>query len=395
MELSLPLPRRGAPRGRRGSRRPGGAVGERAWLVVDRLRGNRLALRATLATLAAVPLLGGGWLWLRDSSLVSVRHVHIVGVHGVEALEIRQALDNAAMRMTTMDFDVGALRSAVSSFAIVGALHVATGFPHSVRIAVVERPPVAALLSAGQRTAVAADGTVLGPAFLSSSLPLVSGSVEPAVGARVGDPAARAAVAVLGAAPGRLAAFVTRVYSGPEGLTVAMRNGLLAYFGDATRPHAKWLSLARVLVSPSAAGALYVDVRLPERPAAGFSSTHATATSATSTPLEAGSSEPTAAALAASLSKAAGGSAGSAAGSSASGEESEAAGRGEAASGSSTAAGGGEGEASSGSGVTSAPNGGESSATVAGGAGATAQSTAGEASAGSTGGASSAPVPGG
>ena len=45
-----------------------------------------------------------------------------------------------------------------------------------------------------------------------------------------------------------------------------MRNGLLVYFGDATRPHAKWLSLARVLADPSSAGASYVDVRLPVAP---------------------------------------------------------------------------------------------------------------------------------
>ena len=51
---------------------------------------------------------------------------------------------------------------------------------------------------------------------------------------------------------------------------MALRGGLLAYFGDATLPHAKWLSLARVLADPSSAGASYVDVRLPERPAAGF-----------------------------------------------------------------------------------------------------------------------------
>jgi hypothetical protein len=94
---------------------------------------------------------------------------------------------------------------------------------------------------------------------------------------------------------------VARAYTGPEGLTVAMRNGLLVYFGDASRPHAKWLSLARVLVSPGAAGAWYVDVRLPERPAAGLSST---SPAAVSTPVEAGASDPTAAALAASLASA-------------------------------------------------------------------------------------------
>jgi len=65
---------------------------------------------------------------------------------------------------------------------------------------------------------------------------------------------------------------VARVYTDSNGLTVAMRNGLLAYFGDATRPHAKWLSLARVLADPGSAGASYVDVRVAEHPAAGFPS---------------------------------------------------------------------------------------------------------------------------
>jgi cell division protein FtsQ len=292
------------------------------------LRGNGLALRVTLCALVAAPLLGGGWLWLRDSSLVSVRHVHITGVHGVDALEIRGALDSAAARMTTMDFNVGSLRSSVSSFAIVGGLRATTSFPHTVSISVTERPPVAALLSAGQRTAVAAVGPVLGPALLSSSLPTCIGSVWPPAGGRLLERAALAAVAVLGAAPAPLARFVARVFAGPEGLTVAMRNGLLVYFGNSLRPHAKWLSLARVLTSPSALGAWYVDVRLPERPAAGLSSASSPSTS-TSTPIEAGASNPTAAALAARLATAAGalpGTSGSSSTASSSGESESSAG---------------------------------------------------------------------
>jgi hypothetical protein len=80
-----------------------------------------------------------------------------------------------------------------------------------------------------------------------------------------------AALAVLGAAPTPLLKVSERVFFSSKGLTIAMRNGLLAYFGDATRPHAKWLALAAVFVAPGAAGATDVDVRLPERPAAGFS----------------------------------------------------------------------------------------------------------------------------
>lgn len=402
MELSLPLPRRAASR-RKTRRRRGAIADTRAGLALEWLRGHRFAPRACVAVLVALPLLGGGWMWLRDSSLVRVRHAHITGVHGPEALQIRQALASAAARMTTMDFNGGALRSAISSYAIVGAVHATTSFPHGVSISVTERPPVAALLTAGQRTAVAADGTALGPALLSSSLPTIAGAVEPPAGARVREPAVLAAVAVLGAAPAPLAGFVVRVYSGPEGLTVTMRNGLLVYFGNATRPHAKWLSLARVLTSPSAAGALYVDVRLPERPAAGFSSTSA---SSASTGLEATSSEPTAAALAASLSKAAGGSAGASAGSPSGAEEREGTGQGEATSGSSTTAGAGYGEASSGSSTgageasrgssgASGSGGGESSSTAAAAGGSGTLGAAGEAPAGSTAGATSAPTAGG
>jgi cell division protein FtsQ len=236
--------------------------------------------------------------------VLAVEHVRIGGVRGADALEIRQALDAAARRMTTMDFNVAALRAAAAPFVVVSGVRATTSFPHTVRIEVSERLPVAALTSGGQRTAVAQDGTVLGAALLSSSLPVVTGASQPTPGARVGEAGVLADLAVLGAAPAQLTRFVARVFNGREGITVAMGNGLLVYFGNATRPHAKWLSLARVLAAPSSAGAWYVDVRLPERPAAGASG------ASTSTPVQAGASDPTAAALAARLATAVGGGSG-------------------------------------------------------------------------------------
>ncbi len=100
----------------------------------------------------------------------------------------------------------------------------------------------------------------------------MTGYYEPARGQRLHNAALLESLSVLGAAPPLLARLAQRAYEGPRGLTVAMKNGLLVYFGDSSRPHAKWLSLARVLADKSSAGALYVDVRLPERPAAGMSS---------------------------------------------------------------------------------------------------------------------------
>ncbi len=268
-------------------------------------RRRRLRVLA-LAVVIALPVLAGGWLWLRQSPFVSVQQVQITGVHGPEAQAVQAALVAAAHHMSTLEVSAGALRAAVAPLRVVRELRAIPSFPHRLRIEVIEQLPVAALTVAGERTAVAADGVVLGPALLSGSLPGVSGYHEPAAGRRVSGPDLLAALTVLGAAPAPLARLVARVYTGPEGLTVAMRNGLLAYFGSASRPHAKWLSLARVLADPSSAGASYVDVRVPSRPAAGFPAgvtpPEATAAAAVgSSEQPDGSSESTIASLAAGL----------------------------------------------------------------------------------------------
>jgi cell division protein FtsQ len=275
-------------------------------LVISGHRRLRIAL---LACLVLLPLLVGGWRWLRQSSLVSVLNVHVTGVHGPDAHAIEAALSGAARHMSTLDVKVGALRAAAAPFALVREVRAAASFPHGLSIEVTEQPPVAALIAGSRKTAVAADGAVLGPALVSSALPTLTGSSAPATGARVGDRGLLSALAVLGAAPAPFAKVVARVYTDSNGLTVAMRNGLLAYFGDATRPHAKWLSLARVLADASSSGASYVDVRIPEHPAAGFPSGTAplspAAQAATATesaaPSAAAGSEGTIAAIAARL----------------------------------------------------------------------------------------------
>jgi cell division protein FtsQ len=231
------------------------------------------SVRRLCIALAALALLGGGWLLLRNSPLVSVERVQITGVQGVDAGPIDAALRGAARQMSTLDVNVGALRAAVAPFRVVRGVSVATSFPHGLRIHVVEQLPVAALSVGGVRTAVAADGVVLGPDLLSSlhaPLPAIALSGAPVQpGGHVEDATVRAELSVLGATPPVLLGWIGRVSTGREGLTVAMRGGVSIYFGDATRPHAKWLAAARVLADPSSAGATYVDVRAPERPAAG------------------------------------------------------------------------------------------------------------------------------
>jgi cell division protein FtsQ len=235
--------------------------------ALARRRRLRIAL---LCALVALPLLGGAWMWLRHSSFVAVEHVRVTGAHGTQAPAIESALSEAAKHQSTLDASAAQLEKAVARFPAVAAVHVSTSFPHSMRIAVVERTPVAALLVGGTPVAIGADGTALGTGVQTAALPTVADDVAPPSGELDRNPLVLEALTVLGAAPHAVRKYLARAYFSPRGLTVATQNGLLIYFGDATRPHAKWLALAAVLAEPTSAGALYVDVRSPERAAAGF-----------------------------------------------------------------------------------------------------------------------------
>jgi len=54
-----------------------------------------------------------------------------------------------------------------------------------------------------------------------------------------------------------------------RGLVVSVKDGPELIFGSTDRLTAKWAAAVRVLADPDAAGAEYLDLRLPERPAAG------------------------------------------------------------------------------------------------------------------------------
>ncbi len=226
--------------------------------------------RVLVALVAALALAAGAWLWLRNSSLVAVRRVTIVGVSGPDAGQIRSALAAAAHDMTTLNVKMSALRSAVAPYPVVKHLHVSTGFPHQMRIQVVEQVPVAILTAGGAQTAVSGDGTLLHDASVGSSLPTISLSVSPG-GTRVAG-TALSEVKLLAAAPYMMLAKVSQASSDSgHGLIVQLRNGPKVYFGDGSDLTAKWAAVAAVLADPSSSGADYIDVTDPARPAAGAS----------------------------------------------------------------------------------------------------------------------------
>lgn len=259
-------PSAGAPPARAGA----GAALSRARALRARVLGAPHRRAVLLVALLAPALLGGGWLWFRDSPLVAVRDVRIVGVHGPDAGALETALARAARRMSTLDLNVRALQAAVAPLHLVRDLRARASFPHGLRIEVAEQLPVATLGAGGARTALAADGVALGAGLVSAALPSVSGAAVPRTGRSVHASEVLAELTLLGAAPWQLIEHAERVFTGAKGITVTMRGGLTVYFGSDQRAHAKWLALARVLADASSAQASYIDVRLPSRPAAGF-----------------------------------------------------------------------------------------------------------------------------
>jgi cell division protein FtsQ len=232
-------------------------------------RRRRLIVRLVVALAAAAALGVGGWLWLRDSSLVAVKRVIVTGAGGPDAGAIRHALVAAARTMTTLDVRRSALLTAVAPYPVVKNVLVSTAFPHEMRIRVVEQIPVGAVVAGGHEITVAADGTLLADSPTQPWFPLIPLRVAPG-GTQVSDAGARAAVALLAAAPYGFLGKVAQVTDdSTHGLTAQLRGGPKIYFGDAGELSAKWTAALAVLAAPGSAGAAYIDVMDPRRPAAG------------------------------------------------------------------------------------------------------------------------------
>ena len=231
---------------------------------------RRLSLPRRGLLLFAVALLvvvGAGFFWLRDSSFVEVDQVTVSGATGPDAPKIEAALRGAARDMTTLNVREDELEKAVSDFPTVGGLRVDTDLPHAMRIEVVERTPVAVIGEGDKRVPVTAGGRLLKGATADDRLPVldVKGRVE----GRIDDRRSRTALTVYGAAPRPLLHRTQGAEFGSRGVTLKLEDGPDLLFGTTDDLEAKWAAAARVLAEPAASGAQYIDVRVPDRVAAG------------------------------------------------------------------------------------------------------------------------------
>lgn len=225
-------------------------------------------LQVLIAAIVLLVVCASTWLLVRNSSLVAVEEVDIVGLEGFYDRAAREAVTAEAMQMTTMNFDAARIREAAEAFVSIEGVRIVTDLPHSVRIHLdVVRPVVAGKVN-GRTVALSKDGEILAGAAGLSMLPSidVTGVIR---GNRVTDGKALGAATVLGAAPDVLLRKVAEVRWGRNGLTLELEKGVLLYFGNSKNARTKWRDATSVLAAPGTAGLSYIDLRAPGRPAVG------------------------------------------------------------------------------------------------------------------------------
>jgi cell division protein FtsQ len=223
--------------------------------------------RRLAAVLVVVAALAAGYvLWLRDSPLVAVKEVRIEGLTSLTDPHAADALEGAALEMTTLHVEADELGAAVAEYPTIASLSASASFPNGLEITVVERRPVA--VTGPSEIPVAADGMLLpGVKVEDAELPAIEAA--PADGGGALDEEGSDQAAVLGAAPGALLPVIERTNVTADGLEVELEGAILLRFGDASRAAAKWAAAARILADPSLDALTYIDLRVPGRPAVG------------------------------------------------------------------------------------------------------------------------------
>ncbi len=232
---------------------------------------RHLRRRAVVLAVVAGILFAAYMLVLRDLGVFAVDRVAVTGLSGGrDGARATAALEHAARDSTTLHVDHGAIGAATDRFPTIRSVRVQTEFPSGMRILVTEQRPAAMLVVGARRIPVAGDGSVLTGLPLRGSLPEVKVKAGALPAKRLTPSGTLDAVRVAGGAPAALTGKLENVARRPgKGWVVQVTDGPLLEFGPATRLGEKWAAVTRVLADRDAAGADYIDVRLPGRPAAG------------------------------------------------------------------------------------------------------------------------------
>jgi cell division protein FtsQ len=219
-----------------------------------RAQRRALARRAGLVATVLAPLALVAWVLLASPWLA----VRTVAVSGEGRLSAQQVLAAARVPLGTplARVDTGAVAARVRALGPVASVSVSRRWPHTIRLSLVERAPVAAAGSG--RTWTLYDGTGV---RLGTVGAVPAGVVRLQV-AHPGpqDPATGAALQVLDQLPAPLRRLVAAVgAASPEQVGLVLRDGRRVVWGGASDGRAKAAALTTLLRLP---GRVY-DVSSP------------------------------------------------------------------------------------------------------------------------------------
>jgi len=217
-----------------------------------------LAWKPVVAVLLLVALLVGGIWLVFFSSYLAVQGVQVTGVSQLKESDVERAAGvPEGDPLARVDLD--RIRTRVESLAAVKSADVTRQWPDEVRIAVVERKPVAVVEIGGQLRGMDDGGVVFRSyARAPADLPRVQTS------AGTGTEALREGALVVGSLPGDLAAKVDHVdVQTVDEISLQLRDGREVEWGSAERSEQKAAVLADLLV---AVDAQRYDVSVPGQP---------------------------------------------------------------------------------------------------------------------------------
>src|SRR3954447_516485 len=132
---------------------------------------RRRWIRRLIALLVIVLVVGSIWA-IGWSAMFGVREVAVQGQHRTPSTTVREAaqvpIDQPLVRL-----DVQAIERRVESLPTVQSAEVTRVWPHTVRISLTERAPVAVVRHGAQRRFISADGVDFAPASAGTHLPMI------------------------------------------------------------------------------------------------------------------------------------------------------------------------------------------------------------------------------
>jgi cell division protein FtsQ len=217
-----------------------------------------LAWKPVLAVVLVVALLVGGIWLVFFSSYLAVQGVQVTGTQHLRPAQVeRAAAVPEGDPLARVDLD--RIRTRVESLAPVKSADVTRQWPDKVRIAVVEREPVAVVEIGGQLRGMDADGVVFRDyAKAPADLPRVTTLAD------TGTEALREGALVVASLPSSLAAKVDHVdVKTVDEISLELRDGREVEWGSAEESEQKAAVLADLL---TAVKAQHYDVSVPGQP---------------------------------------------------------------------------------------------------------------------------------